>query len=97
MKKIFEIEVAENWIEDGFDLDSDRVKNGMSHELPYAYAHEYSVREIPDHTELLKETLELVNDLAMAWMWMVPLTASNRIEMLKRTDDFSKRLQEAVK
>lgn len=48
MKKTFTIEVADNWIEDGFDLTPERIHRGVMSELPYAYDYEVKIEEVKE-------------------------------------------------
>lgn len=51
-----EIEVAEVWVADGFDLDDDRAQGMLERELGWAYSHELrsTVLSAPDPAEIRK-------------------------------------------
>ena len=48
------IRVSENWVEDGFDLDADRLQSMLENTLPLAYSHEVEgeVVTAPDPKEI---------------------------------------------
>ena len=45
-KWVLEIEVNENWVEDGFNLNNDSAKEMLGQILPFAYGHEYNAKVI---------------------------------------------------
>ncbi len=51
-----EIEVAEAWVEDGFDLTEERLKDMVEADLMYSYHNECKVKilEAPDPKEIRK-------------------------------------------
>lgn len=56
-KWVVEIEVADTWVADGFDLDDDRAHKMLAEHLPYAYGHELKARVLkaPDPDAIAKE------------------------------------------
>jgi hypothetical protein len=51
-----EIEVADTWVEDGFDLTEERLESILQHVLPYSYSHETKgkVLKAPDSKTIRK-------------------------------------------
>ena len=56
LKWVIEIEVSENWVEDGFNLTDDNVVNWIANALPYAYGFEIGgkVKKAPNPKLLAK-------------------------------------------
>ena len=55
-KWVVEFEVTQNWVEDGFEIDSDRAKDMLANALPFAYGSELKAKviESPD-SKLIKK------------------------------------------
>lgn len=45
-KWVVEFEVAESWVEDGFNIDQDRATDMIANALPYAYGSEFEAKVI---------------------------------------------------
>lgn len=45
-KWVVEIEVDKTWVEDGFNLDDEKVTRMLNKVLPYAYSNEFSAKVI---------------------------------------------------
>ena len=45
-KWVVEFEVAESWVEDGFNIDQNRATDMIANALPYAYGSEFQAKVI---------------------------------------------------
>jgi len=52
-KWVVEFEVAETWVEDGFNLTEEKAKNMMANALPLAYGTEFTAKIIKAPNEKL--------------------------------------------
>jgi hypothetical protein len=52
-KWVVEFEVAETWVEDGFNLTEEEAKNMMANALPFAYGTEFAAKIIKAPNEKL--------------------------------------------